>query len=86
MDNTLPQVYNNLGGMLQDAGDFVGAEQAFRDAIRVQPDLFAADFNLGALLARLGRKGEALNYLRIAATADDPGVRQAALEGIRKLQ
>jgi predicted CXXCH cytochrome family protein len=86
MDNTLPHVYNNLAGMLQDAGDFVGAEQAFRDAIRLQPDLFAADFNLGTLLARLGRKGEALNYLRIAASADDPGVRQAALQGIRKLQ
>ena len=49
-DDTLPHVYNNLGGMLMDTGDAAGGEKAFRDAIRVQPDLTAAQVNLRMLL------------------------------------
>jgi tetratricopeptide (TPR) repeat protein len=51
-DDSLPHVYNNLGGMLMDSGDVSGAEQAFRAAIRVQPDLQAAYLNLRMLLQR----------------------------------
>ncbi len=51
-DGTLPHVYNNMGGILMDAGDTAGAETAFRDAIRIQPDLTAAAYNLRVLLQR----------------------------------
>lgn len=53
-DGTLAAVYNNLGGMLMDSGDIAGGERAFRDAVRVQPDLTAAQYNLRMLLQ--GRK------------------------------
>jgi tetratricopeptide (TPR) repeat protein len=72
--------------MLQDSNDLSGAEQAFRNAIRVQPDLIAAQYNLGALLARIGRKEEALKYLQLVAGSGDSTLRGMALDAIRKLR
>jgi predicted CXXCH cytochrome family protein len=84
-DDSLPHVYNNLAGMLQETGDIAGAEKAFRDAIRVQPDLMAAQFNLGLLLLREGKRDEAISYFQTVMTGADLNLRQLAADAISRI-
>jgi len=54
---------NNLGNLKLDAGDFAGAADDFRAAIRIKPDYAEAENNLGTALSDLGRAPEAqLHY------------------------
>ena len=85
-DPGLPHVYNNLAGMLIDSGDAKGAEDAFREAIRVQPDLAQAHFGLGSVLVMRGEKVEALMHFEISAASPDPRVREPSLQAIRSLK
>ena len=71
LDPGLPHVYNNLGGVLLDSGDIKGAEEAFREAVRVQPDLVAPQLNLARLLMSRGD-------LRLAQFYFERAIRQAA--------
>ena len=64
--------YNTLGTILATRRDDLGAEAAFRDAMRLAPDRVGSVANLGALYARNGRYAEAVPLLR-AARAKDPG-------------
>ena len=44
------EAHNNLGGVLQELGDFHGAEDSFRAALRHNPRFASAHYNLAALL------------------------------------
>ncbi|AWW73639.1 hypothetical protein CD351_04260 [Erythrobacter sp. KY5] len=56
----------NLGLVLEDGGDFAGAEAAYRRAIAIDPSLAQARNNLGGVLASQGRIDEAIAQLEQA--------------------
>jgi predicted O-linked N-acetylglucosamine transferase (SPINDLY family) len=56
----------NLGVELSNRGDPSGAEQAYRKALELQPDLIEAQFNLGNSLEAQGRSGETIALWRSA--------------------
>ena len=57
-------VYSNLAHALFEEGDWKGAEENYRNAIRCDPKYANAHANLGAVLDRQGRTGEALEEYR----------------------
>lgn len=58
--------HNNLGGLLQAAGDRAGARRHFEAALRIRPGLFKAHYNLGNILREQGFAPEALEQYRRA--------------------
>lgn len=61
-----PVAYSNLGHALFGEGDWKGAEESYRKAIRSDPKYANAYANLGAVLARQGRIDEAIGEYRKA--------------------
>ena len=55
-----PVVEANLGSLALDAGDLPKAAGHLEEAIRIDPDLHQARFNLARALARQGRRADAL--------------------------
>ena len=53
----------SLGDALERLGDVRGAEEAFGEALRLDPRLYRAHYALGNLLARSGRDPEAIDRL-----------------------
>ena len=61
----------NIGRLLQEAGEFEGAEDHYHKALEAEPDNVLAAFNLGTLLEDLGRIQDAIEaYKRAASFAD----------------
>jgi predicted O-linked N-acetylglucosamine transferase (SPINDLY family) len=56
--------YFNLGATLTNEGDFVSAEEAYRQAIKLSPMFLQPRLNLGLLFERTGRVDEALSEWR----------------------
>ena len=56
----LHAAYFNMGAVLGNAGDLVGAEEAYRAAIRLAPNFWQPRLNLGSLLERAGKPEQAL--------------------------
>ena len=56
--------FDELGSLLYERGDHVGAEQAFRRSIALQPDAVTGYANLNAVLLRQDRADEALRVLQ----------------------
>jgi Tfp pilus assembly protein PilF len=76
----------SLALVLESASDLEGAERAYRDALRLKPDDVRALRNLAVLLARSGRKAEALSILEGALDEPlDSEGEQAIREAIRIL-
>lgn len=57
-------VYLLLGMTYQDMSQYDGAEESFRKAIEIQPDLLEAQQSLGLLLIRQRKHKEAIPFLR----------------------
>jgi serine/threonine protein kinase/tetratricopeptide (TPR) repeat protein len=55
---------NSLGILLHTKADFMGAECAFREAVRLQPDSISLRYNLANALKFLGRASEAADIFR----------------------
>ncbi|WP_313171618.1 protein kinase domain-containing protein [Massilia oculi] len=55
---------DQLGDLRSRENNYTGAEQAFRQSIRVDPDAVYAYANLSAVLIRLGKEDEALQILQ----------------------
>ena len=64
-----PVVEANLGALALDAGDVTKAAEYLGEALRIDPDLHQARFNLARALARQGRRADALRGSRDAAAA-----------------
>ncbi|HEX6200311.1 MAG TPA: tetratricopeptide repeat protein [Thermoanaerobaculia bacterium] len=64
-----PQILNDLGNLLLLAGDMEEAEQAYRDALGLDPEMTSARYNLALLLAQTERPGLALEELEIVVEA-----------------
>jgi tetratricopeptide (TPR) repeat protein len=60
----LPQLklgaWNNLGGLLKDEGDLVGAKNAFLKALEIDGNFATGFYNLGMTLKAMGVFGEAI--------------------------
>ena len=68
-------LHKNLGIAYRSVGDTQNALRAFAHAADIKPDLVAALFNQGALLAELGRSDEALScYMRAFEAAEVGGL------------
>ena len=57
-----------LGSLLMSAQRFADAETRLRDAVRLDPQSVKANYQLGLLLARTGRKEEADRQLALSKT------------------
>ena len=57
-----------LGGLLMSAQRFADAEARLRDAVRLNPQSVKANYQLGLLLARIGKKEEADKQLALSKT------------------
>jgi predicted O-linked N-acetylglucosamine transferase (SPINDLY family) len=56
----LHAAYFNLGTTLTNLGDLVGAEDAYREAIKLAPAFLQPRLNLGSLLERAGQADKAI--------------------------
>ncbi len=65
-----PAIYNDFGVVLERVGLADEAVEAYRKAIKLDPKLVSAHYNLGSLLARSGKFAEAERHLRSAVEAD----------------
>tara|TARA_R110002110_G_scaffold297360_1_gene511468 strand:- start:172 stop:987 length:816 start_codon:yes stop_codon:yes gene_type:complete len=61
----------NLGRLLQEAGDYDGAESHYIEALETEPDNVLAAFNLGTLLEDVGRIHDAIEAYKKAASFAD---------------
>lgn len=67
------------------SGDADSAMREFETAVRLQPDLWRAQYELGAVLAQKGDRTAAAEHLRIAAKAPIAEVKSAAEEMLQRL-
>lgn len=74
--------WNDLGVLLERAGDAKQAVDAFRMAVRSDPDSFAALLNLGSALVEINQFDEAEKYLAIALTKNAASFRGHFYMGI----
>jgi tetratricopeptide (TPR) repeat protein len=68
--------YNNLGGLLQQKGDWAGAKAMFETAIAIDPMFARGYYNLGMALKAIGQLAEAIDPYR-QAIALDPNYAEA---------
>ena len=61
-----PAIYNDLGFVLERQGLPDEAAEAYRKALKLDPESASAHYNLGASLARSGKFAEAESHLRAA--------------------
>ena len=66
LDPDYAQAHNNLGAMLQLAGQFDEALDHYRRALALRPDNLEARSNLAQLLSRQGRAAEAADQFKVA--------------------
>ena len=59
----------NAGAAAESSGDFAGAEQHYRQSLKVRPDYGPALVNLSALLSRSGRDADARRFIADALKA-----------------
>lgn len=60
----MPEVHNNMGTLLLGSGDLERARECFEIAIANAGDYVQAIYNLGLVLNRMGRPGEAVGHVR----------------------
>lgn len=61
-----PRAFEHLGLQRQAAGDLLGAEEAFRRSIELDPEQPKTLYNLALLLRGVGREAEAAPYFALA--------------------
>jgi glycosyltransferase involved in cell wall biosynthesis len=62
--------YNNLGNLLKDEGDLIGAEKAYKAALKIDPNFATGHYNLGLTLKAGGNLADAIAYYRQAIKID----------------
>ena len=64
-----PSMWFELGRSLYELGDLAGAEEAYGKALRLDPSLYEAHFNLGVIETRRGARQEAIAHFEAALRA-----------------
>ena len=75
IDSPVFNAYANIGGVLLEQGNFAGAVEAFRQAVRSAPRNANGHCQLGVALSNLGRLDEAVQTYREALRLDPNHVR-----------
>ena len=75
----------DYGRLLADHSELAAAIRQLETAVRLQPDLWRAHFELAMALGRSDNTGAAREQLNIAANGSDAEVRAQALEVLQKL-
>jgi Flp pilus assembly protein TadD len=73
------------GDLLASKGDMDGAARELQSAVRLRPDFWRAQFELGVVLDRKGDPA-AVEHLKIAAQGADPVARESAQRLLQKLK
>lgn len=60
------EAWNDLGSAYSSKGEVAAADRAFSQALRINPDLYDAHLNYGAMLSREGRADAAATQMREA--------------------
>ena len=86
MDANFAEAHELLGTVRAARGQFPGAIEQYREALRVRPEFARAQLHLGEALADSGDTAAALPYLQKAAAASDPATRDEASARLDQLQ
>ena len=70
---------NDLAYLLASQGRSSEAQYHFEEAIRIDPNYWAAHLNYACLLAAMRRRQQALDHFRTAARSPDSMLRREAL-------
>jgi tetratricopeptide (TPR) repeat protein len=70
LDPKLPDIYTLAGTARDNSGELQGAESAFREALKINPNDFTANLYLGAILYKRRQLDEAKTYLDHAVQLD----------------
>lgn len=73
------------GTLLAAKGDLPGARRELLEAVRLRPDYWRAQVELGMLLLHMGDRTAAIPHLEAARQGTDPAVRNAAEQTLREL-
>jgi tetratricopeptide (TPR) repeat protein len=64
-----PSMWFELGRSLHELGDLTGAEEAYGQALRLDPSLYEAHYSLGVIETRRGARQEAIAHFEAALRA-----------------
>jgi len=73
------------GLLLGNKNDLAGAVREFGEAVKLQPDLWSAQYELGVALGKSRDFAGAEEHLKLAAGGNDPDVKAAAQDILRRL-
>jgi hypothetical protein len=83
------RAHQNLGAALLDRSQFAEAQQSLLEAVRLDPTLIAAHYNLGSLSERLNRRAAAVDHylagLSQRSVAGELGLRERMLRRLAPL-
>jgi Flp pilus assembly protein TadD len=74
-----------LGALLATRGDLEGAKRELQTAVRLQPNLWRAHFELGVVLGREHDSAGAVEHLKLAAEGSDPDAKASAQQLLKSL-
>jgi Flp pilus assembly protein TadD len=74
-----------LGSLMSGAGNLLGALPELQTAVRLKPDFWRAQFELGAVLASRGDSAAATEHLKLAAQGADPQASAAARQALQQM-
>jgi len=79
IDDSLPFLFQGYGDVLQRAGRYADAEEAFKMVLQLEPDSFKARYNLGVTYSNQHRTDDAIAQYEAAleANPDDPEATKA---------
>ena len=84
-DAGVAEAHELWGDLLASKGDMDGAARELQSAVRLRPDFWRAQFELGVVLDRKGDPA-AVEHLKIAAQGADPVARESAQRLLQKLK
>ena len=84
-DANLAAGHELWGYLLAARGDLNGAARELQAAVRLEPDFWRAQYELGAVLQQRGNAAGALQHLRLAAQGQDAQAKAAAQQLLQRL-
>jgi Flp pilus assembly protein TadD len=84
-DGRVPEAHELWGLLLGNKNDLAGAVREFGEAVKLRPDLWSAQYELGVALGKNRDFAGAEEHLKLAAGGNDPEVKAAAENILQRL-